>query len=288
MAKLHGAAKAKFLARMARGRKKHSRRTKRTNPRRAKARRNPLYARHGIDRNERIYPSMVKRTPNPRKRKRARKSNRKRSRARRKNPIAYLVNPTGGTMARKRRKSRKTRKHNARRPRHTKRRRNPFARRRRHARRRNPGIGNVMGMVKGSIMPAAGAAAGGFVGGFVEARLSGKSAIVSKLGQIAVGIAGGAIASKIAKSSAVGLGFLGGVIGGLTRPMGERAGGGVTGTAALERLASLQANEENLGLLLNEGAGMRGGLGLLMPGSGNMSGLGDGALMDALHEDGAR
>ncbi len=148
-----------------------------------------------------------------------------------------------------------------------------------------------MGTIKSSIIPLGAGLAGGFVGGYLAAKLSDpdptKSQIKSQLAQAAAGIFGGMLVTKFAKSASAGYAFLGASVAGITHDAGARMGAGKQGTAALSAMSGLAATSENMGLLLSEGNAMNG-MGLLMPGSTSINGLGDGALMDAIHEDGAR
>jgi len=222
MAKLHGAAKAKFLARMARGRAKSRR-----NPSKRR-RRNPLRARHDISRGEEITRTMLE------------------------NPVAYVVNPGEQPMAKRHKKSPKHRRSNAKRKHHGKRRANPITYANR--RRRNPisysnplgGIGPLVGMA----VPAVSA---GFVASFVDAQfLSSMNPIIRYGARVALAVGAG---MALKKRPAMATAAMAGILGSMGGELGTRMGGGLVAAskkAGMKELAAMAADDGDLALLMKE------------------------------------
>lgn len=281
MAKLKGAAKAAFLRRMARGRKAARKGRGSKARRRSMKRRNPLYARHDIDRGEKIHRSMVEKRANPRRRKRrkparARKARRaKRRHVRRHHnplPTALIVNPTGGTMARRR----KHRKHA--------RRSNPHKRRRHHRRHRNPMGGGIKGIGAGLVKSGITAVAAGAASSFVEAKFLGKqSVMVRALARAGMAVGAGMMLRGKPLAAATAIGAILGPIGG---EQGTKMGGGLVlhGLGSMQALAEHIAENEDMALLLQD---EMKGLGLILTSGtdgmgadaadldGGMTGMGD-------------
>lgn len=182
-------------------------------------------------------------------------------------------------MARRRRRKTHARKTHARKRRH-------HLRPRRHhrrSRRRNPSLLGGLNL-KAQLVPAGAALAGGFVGGLVDAKLSAHGKPVRMIAQGVLGLVGGAVVSKVAKSAIAGASFMGSVVGGATRMWGEKVGGGVAGMEEMAALAGSIAENEQMATLLN--ANLQGYGLLLAPsaGGGGVAGMA-GADLDALTEE---
>lgn len=232
MAKLKGAAKARFLARMNRGRRrkglgairsKGARKRRRSkSSRRARARR---------------VATIVQTNPSRRRRRNRRTT----------------------TMAKRRRRPRRARRVTSGR----RRRRaaimliNPGRRRHRRGRRRNPGFsfGSAARDLGKVLLPGAGAA---FLMGLIDSKLLGDKAlpvqIVAKLG-----LAAGA-GYFLRKKPSAAYAAMGAIIAGASYPMGVRVGGGVVAAGkvtGVKELASLVAGDQYaMGLLLPQLQGM--------------------------------
>lgn len=263
--KLRGAAKRAFLAVMARGRAA------------ARRRKNPLYARHDIDRGERIYPAMVDR--------------------RNEGAAPMLMNPSALIVNPRHRKRRRRRSNQVGFPNRTHRRRSwhrghrrrrdnvliPVVanrlRRRRHNQLMplpNPG-GGLVGKMIGMALPAT---AAGLGVGLIDAKLlAGRGAFMrygAKVGLAALGLMTARRFPTLGPSlAAAGFSSIG-------YEFGMKMGGGVLAgskKAGMKELAAMAAEEEEMSqLLATELHGY--GMGLLVETESGMKALDPGDIGD--------
>lgn len=237
--KLRGAAKAAFLRRMARGRRRAGLRTNPTKRRgrgrrrtttRSTAPRRRSAGRAITGRMLALLPfGLGGRSMARRKRKRTRTGRR-----RRRNPGALLVNPR-----RKRRSRRRSRRRNP----HRRRRRNALVinpRRGRRRRRRNPGIaGFARQGMKDIVMAAIPATIGGIVIGLVDSKLLGPMGTIGRtIGKLVTAVLVAAVGRRWLGPMGTGV-AMGAILGTIGHEVGIRLGGGVVAVTKKEGVQEL-------------------------------------------------
>ena len=252
--KLTGAAKAAFLRRMARGRRraglKNPRRKSRRarssgcasltvrvkNPRRRRARRNPARrvrrrsrGRRGvIQRISAVPMSLIANLLKGAGRTMAKRRRKTTKRRRRRNPGALLVNP------RRRRRRRNPRRVSRRR------RRNPSRRFYRRARRRNPGLASLVRLGAKDIMIAAiPATIGGFAIGFIDSKFLGQLGTVARTaGKLLTAFLVGTVGKRWLGPVGSGI-ATGAILGTIGHEFGVRAAGGMVAMTKKESVSQL-------------------------------------------------
>jgi len=271
MAKLRGKAKAAFLRRMARGRRKAGRKTGRS--RGGRKRRNPRRWKWTPGR-RRAFAKMLAAGGRGRRPRRSTKSRKAASR-RRLTRTATTMEMVPVRMAdlvknpRKRRKStmaKRRRRHRRSNPRRHRRRLSPI---RHHRRRRRHNPAGVSGAAKALMHAAIPAAAGGALAAIADAKLSNMSTVLRIGGKLVVAGIGGALLRKNPVRAAA---FIGAMVGTAAHEGTIRAMGGVLAPskpAGIKELAAMAAEDEQSMALLQEELQ---GMGLLEEGT---SGMGD-------------